>query len=438
MMDWEKLLSTWRTPFENQEPGPSSRQMFRSQFESDYDRIVYSQPFRRLARKTQVHPLTPNDHVHNRLTHSIEVASVGRSFARRLSKFLSDEGLLPQDRSGDDLGWILMAACAAHDIGNPPYGHAGESAIREWSASHEEVVFPNDLNVSDGVRQDVLLFEGNAQGFRISARNDNPLIGYLRLTYATLGAMVKYPWDACDSRASKLGKHNCFSSEKEIFRDVFAHMGLVDAAGEYFRHPLSFLSEAADDICYRVVDLEDAAELRIVPDHRIRKIYGRLLGSAQPEHKPLSQIRGEVIERLIDETWKVFVGNYDEIMSGQRSADLKSGLDAQLVSALEEVQHVYDEIFAEISKVAVELGAYKALGRILKAVCNATSQLARKQDLAELQFISLRCLDLAWPKHHVEQNQKQPYEWWLHQVLDYVSALSDNMARQISREIEGT
>lgn len=437
MLTWEKLLSNWRCPYPDQQPGPSSPNPFRTDFESDYDRVVYSQPFRRLARKTQVHPMAPNDHVHNRLTHSIEVASVGRSFGRRLANWLDENSLMPPERDGNDLVWILMASCAAHDIGNPPFGHAGESAIREWAASHGDVVFPGNLQVREDARKDVLLFEGNAQGFRIAARNDNSLIGYLRLTYATLGAMVKYPWTSADERASAQKKYNCFSSEREIFHDVFEHLGLTIDGG-YVRHPLSFLSEAADDICYRVLDLEDAAELRIIPEARVREIYSHFLGGPQSATKPLSMLRGMVVQRLIDESWNVFVNDYTSIMAGTRSSDLKSSFDGNLQNALKEVKEVYDEIFAELSKVAVELGAYKALGRILKALCNATSQLALQGDAAKLNFVSRRCLDLAWPRAHVEANVARPYEWWLHQVLDFISSLTDNFARQISREIEGT
>jgi dGTPase len=171
---------------------------------------------------------------------------------------------------------------------------------------------------------------------------------------------------------------------------------------------------------------------------RVREIYSQFLGGASPEGRPLSQLRGKVVQGLIDESWNVFAADYASIMAGTRTQDLKSSFDEGLKKAIRDVKDIYDEIFAELSKVATELGAFKALGRILKALCNATSQLARTKDPSKLRFVSRRCLDLAWPKHHVEQNADKPYEWWLHQVLDYVSGLTDNYARQISREIEGT
>lgn len=434
--DWKQLLSDWRTPYPDQKPGPSSENEFRTHFESDYDRVVYSQPFRRLARKTQVHPVAPNDQVHNRLTHSIEVASVGRSFARRLAHFLTHRNEMPVGRTGDDLGWILMASCVAHDIGNPPFGHAGEFAIREWAASHPDEIFPPGIPVSEGARQDVLIFEGNAQGFRIAARHDNEHLGHLRLTYATLGAMVKYPWTSTDPRAGEQQKYNCFSTEADLFSDVFETMGLW-VNGRFARHPLSFLSEAADDICYRVLDLEDAAGLGIITADHVRHVFCSFL-DARHVHMPLAMMRSKVIQRLILESWQVFADDYDAIMTGGRTADLKSSFPTQLQDGLAQVNSMYQMIFAETSKVTAELGAFRVLGRILKTLCHAARELYEVRDPSQMMFVSRRCMELAWNHAYLDQHVDATYEWWLHQVLDYVSGLTDNFARQLSRDIEGT
>ena len=434
--DWKLLLSDWRTPYPDQPAGPSSNNAFRSHFESDYDRIVYSQPFRRLARKTQVHPMAPNDHVHNRLTHSIEVASVGRSFARRLARFLTTRAELPTHQSAEDLSWVMMSACAGHDIGNPPFGHAGEFAIREWAASYPEEIFPPGATLSDGVHSDVLIFEGNAQGFRIASRIDNSHVGHLRLTFATLGAMVKYPWSSTDPRATEKKKFNCFSSEADLFELVFATMGL-DGSDGFARHPLSFLSEAADDICYRALDLEDAAELGIVTPDDVRNVFACFL-QERHESMPLAMMRGKVILRLIEESWRVFEDNYDAIMNGNRMDDLKSDFSADLQEGLQLVNSTYQKIFAESDKVTVELGAFNTLGRLLRVLCQATWELSQHQDAAKLRFMSRRCLAIAWDAEFVNHHASQPYEWWLHQVLDYVSGLTDNRARQLSRDIAGT
>ncbi|MCA9263941.1 MAG: dNTP triphosphohydrolase [Planctomycetales bacterium] len=437
-LDWGRLINDARVPYDDRPPRASRSVAFRTAFESDYDRVVYSPPFRRLARKTQVHPMAPNDHVHNRLTHSIEVASVGRSFARRLAQFLKQRNELPSERSEDDLVWILMAACAVHDIGNPPFGHAGEYAIREWSATHRDIIFPPGIEINEGIQHDVLLFEGNAQGFRIAARADNPHVGYMRLTFASLGAMVKYPWDSLDRRALEQHKYNCFSSERDIFQTVFSHMGL-ESNGRFFRHPLSFLSEAADDICYRVLDLEDAAELGVIAPRRVRDTYKNFLpDQVLRDNMSLAEMRGQVISHLIKECWDVFERDYDAIMSGERECDLKSDMRDYLLDGFECVKGLYQEIFSESQKVSVELGAFKAIGRILKALCNAISELSRTPKDNDLMFITRRCLALAWSHDDIRINREHGYCWWLHQVLDYVSGLTDNYARQLSREIEGT
>ena len=434
-LQWDKLLSDFRTPYEGKTASASPPNPDRSPFESDYDRVVFSQAFRRLARKTQVHPMAP-DGVRNRLTHSIEVASVGRSFANRLGSFLRNRNELPENRSEHDLSWILMSACVAHDIGNPPFGHAGEYAIREWALSHSSELFPDEYPVSDEVKQDILIFEGNAQGFRLASRVDIDHTGHLRLTFASLGAMVKYPWCSTDPRATEKRKYNCFSTERQIFETVFDSMGLRLDDGNWCRHPLSFLSEAADDICYRVLDLEDAADIGIVSRDYVRDVYLLFL-TGEHVSTPLPILRGKVIQRLIEESWTIFVEDYERILAGERNDDLKTNFSSSMQDGLAKVGETYATIFADSSKVIVELGAYKAIGRIVKALALATQKLSKHQDVGELMFISKRCLELAWPLDFVKQHQTESYEWWLHQILDYVGGLTDNYVRQLSREIEG-
>ena len=311
----------------------------------------------------------------------------------------------------------------------------GNTRFGEWAESHAAEIFPDGIPISEGVKQDVLLFEGNAQGFRIASRIDNERVGHLRLTFATLGTMVKYPWTSTDPQATELKKYNCFSTEAALFDLIFDSMGLKRQA-DYVRHPLSFFSEAADDICYRVLDLEDAAALNIVTEDYVRDVFYGFLDESDSE-MPLSQLRGSVIQRLIEESWDIFVRDYDGIMAGERQADLKSDFSPKLQDGLARVGDTYAMIFAETSKVVVELGAYKAIGRIIKALSLATQKLSDHQDFDRLLFISRRCLELAWPVEFIQANQTQSYQWWLHQILDYVSGLTDNHVRQLSREIEG-
>lgn len=434
-MDWKQLLCDDRMPKEGKKAEPAKKDVHRTPFEGDYDRIVYCAPFRRLARKTQVHPFAENDHIHNRLTHSIEVASVGRSFARRLGAFLCKRKEI-QKCQINDLCYISQAACLAHDIGNPPFGHAGEFAIRAWVQNHDkDILSHNGKEVSPGLRQDLTLFEGNAQGFRLAARMDNPRGGYMRLTFATLGAMIKYPWDSLDDRARERGKFSVFSSERDLFLLMTQELGMVQN-GKVARHPLSFLTEAADDICYRTLDLEDAVDMGILKKDEVRQLFRMLLPESDAE-LPIPVMRGKVISHLIDQCWSIFEHNYDAVMAGTREKELKADLGSDEEDFLEKVKEHYERIFAHRTKVAVELGAYEVLGRIIKALGQATQELSKNGDFAKVDFLNQRRLELAWGREYVERNVDKSYEWWLHQVMDYVSGLTDNYAKQVSAEIAG-
>ncbi len=433
-LDWQKLLSTSRYETKPKEPVKS-----RSPFETDYDRAIYSSSFRRLGKKTQVHPMEENAHIHNRLTHSLEVASVARSFGRRLGQLLEEKGELPTSINEYDIAFSLMAASLAHDIGNPPFGHAGEYAIREWLESHSDEFFPPNFD-DRGLRSDVLIFEGNAQGFRIASRRDLGELAYLHFTYCSLGTLVKYPWTSTDPQAKKLGKYNFFSSEEEIAKVVFGEMGLVKG-NEFIRHPMSFLSEAADDICYRVIDIEDAVEINEISPGEARELYFGLLGDQKKEYHNqanLPQLRAEVIGRLIEVFWEVFVSNYDEIMSGSRVDDLKAGLSPQDSECIASVKTANTtKIFTAEKKIRVEIGSYQVMGRILKAFGKATHALSEHQDLKSVPFIAQRCLSLAWSQDYLAANATQPFTWWVHQTLDFISGMTDDRAIEISNSING-
>jgi dGTPase len=439
-ISWQKALSDRRVPKAGDTtPSAVTQDDFRTPFEADYDRVVFSDPFRRLAKKTQVHPLAPNDHVHNRLTHSIESASLGRSFGRLVAT-------LPEVRQtapglADHIPTILQVACLIHDIGNPPFGHAGEEVIREWATHEAPRIFGETqierLRLSDQTKRDLKSFEGNAQGFRIASLANNAKYGYMRLTYASLGSMVKYPWHSLDSRAEAKGKHNYFYSEKDIFHTVWDTLGLVNTANVYVRHPLSFLVEAADDICYRILDMEDAVLMKICDEKQVRDLFYQILPE-QEDSKSLSELRGKAIRILIHEAWRVFVGDYEAIMTGSRLSSLTKDFDQRYQTWIKAVDDLYNnEIFAHRSKIAQELGAYRVLGRILNALTKATRDLCEAQDFKRIGFVQRRCVELAWGESYAVANQQQSFEWWIRQTMDYVSGLTDNYALQISAEIEG-
>lgn len=263
-LDWNRLLTSQRpaAPAPTAAPttvdAPSSgvaaasggaAREERNPFEQDYDRVIFSAPFRRLAGKTQVHPFAQLDHVHNRLTHTLEVASVGRSLAEEAAKIIVARGDTPAGRGehelARDMGFIVQAACLAHDLGNPPFGHAGEYAIRAWAAENLREVFGDRCTDPDlaPALNDWRWFEGNAESFRLVSRADRGERDYFRCTHATLGAMVKYPWTAHDPRTTAQRKHNVFSSERPVFDAMADSLGLRHDDGRVARHPLSFLSE---------------------------------------------------------------------------------------------------------------------------------------------------------------------------------------------------
>lgn len=436
LLNWQTLMSDFRSPNEGNAPQASKSEPFRTPFQADYDRIIYSKPFRRLARKTQVHPLAPNDHIHNRLTHSLEVASVGRSLASMLASFLDRTGQMPNDVAVDDFRQVLQAACLAHDIGNPPFGHAGEYAIRSWVKDQPESIFGDgEFELSEGDKRDWEIFEGNAQGFRLASLPNNPRAGYMRLTYATLGAMIKYPWTSMDPRAEKKLKYNVFSSEQTVFEQAFECMGL-HANQKFIRHPLSFLSEAADDICYRIADLEDAVQMGILQVSRVRGIFAAVCGDADTS-RPIGLLRANAITAFVTSCWKVFEDNYDAIMRGEREGDLAADLPPEQKQALSQIKECYEEIFAHPFKVSTEFGAYRCLGRIATVLSDSARKLCRAQSFDRVDFPVKRCFELAFGREYVVANQTKSYAWWLHQVLDCVAGMTDNYAHQFAKDLEG-
>lgn len=440
-LNWEQLLSDKRQvsaahPLTVEAAStPSAR---RSPFEHDYDRIVFSAPFRRLAKKMQVHPFAEFDQIHNRLTHTLEVASVGRSLGAAAHTIITQQDRLPKNRSREDIICIVQVACLAHDIGNPPFGHAGEAAIREWSKDHEHELFdalPEPKR--EAIRRDWLFFEGNAQGFRMMSRADNRDQLYFLLTYAALGTMIKYPWTSLDARVDHEKKMNVFSSEVAIFEDLATTLGLRAPDKRIVRHPLSYLSEAADDICYRICDFEDAVLMRILPEKEVRKIFCTLIGRDTPG--PLSALRAKAISSLISATITVFEKEYAAIMKGERDStrDLKSDFPKAMQKGLTTIRERYPDIFNHRTKMVTEIGAYTVLGKILGHYTKTVKALAQVRNYKTLSYIQQRSLQLAWGETYVRENQTQDEIWWLSRVLDYVSGMTDNYATRIANEIEG-
>ena len=434
-MQWNKLLTSQRLKTNN-----GNGYDIRTEYYRDYDRIVFSASFRRLARKTQVHPLSFNDHIHNRLTHSIEVSSVGRSLGLAVGLEIQDK--LPKDITAVDFASIIQAACVAHDIGNPPFGHAGEYAIRQWFTENEELL---DNSLTDAQRSDLMSFEGNAQGFRVVSQLESRYKdGGLRLTFATLGALIKYPWQSDHNLVVKKGKFNIFQSEVEVFNEVVKVLGLLQMKdGQYARHPLAYLMEAADDICYKILDIEDALELNLLRISDVIPIFERLanenniqdLGDNYSTRRRIVNFRAKAINNLIQEVVKVFSAYYSEIMNGSFEGDLISRISDDCQKGIAEIRNLTNKhVFSNRRKVELEVGAYASIEIILNAFISAVNDKIDSKG-NKLSFKSQRILDLM--EDDLPESCNSPYEYYM-SITDFVSGMTDNYATFLAKQISGS
>ena len=437
-MRWLELLSTIRIGSKKQ-----ITEQARSPFHKDYDRIIFSQSFRQLNRKTQVHPLTQHDGIHTRLTHSLEVSCIGRSLGMLAAEKIKDH--LPVWISPADVGAIIQAACLAHDIGNPPFGHAGEYAIREWfdDASHGN--FLQALSAEE--QADVRQFEGNAQGLRLLTKIDyHPNDGGMRLTYATLGAYLKYPWlsktiaSQGDRPASQRAKFGCYQSEKEVLQQIAEQLGLIQL-GEYHycRHPLTYLLEAADVICYALIDLEDGIVLNMLSYEEVEPIFLDLIADyGRPEElsipsstwqQKIAALRGRVMKRLVDEVTSAFAKHHFEILSGQLRGSLLQYCTEDIERGIERAKNLArDKIFEHPQKAGLEIIAHQSLQNILDAFIPLTTP-HKTLSFKEQRLMSmLQRAGINFESNHYEN---------IMQVLDIISKFSDHQAYNLSQELQG-
>ncbi|MBA4058245.1 MAG: dGTPase, partial [Marivirga sp.] len=370
-MNWHQLLSSQRT---GQKP-MSGMAPSRSAFEQDYDRIIFSHPFRRLQDKTQVHPLPEHDFVHTRLTHSLEVSSVGRSLGKHVGEvILKRHPELNKDFSLFDFGAIVAAASLAHDLGNPPFGHAGEDAISDFFIHHSQGKLFKE-RVSEHEWADLIKFEGNAQGFRILNKNQYGL----KLTFATLGAFTKYPCPVSfnrDREKRSQKKFGFFQTEKDIFKEVAGYLELIQVS-EFVsvRHPLAFLVEAADDICYSIIDLEDGCNLGLVSYEDAKALFegvitnnkaklGKLPHLSSKQEK-IGYLRALAIGDLMDECSSLFLGNEAKILDGSFDQALADHCSSK--SGLKEIIKVsIEKIYRARQVVEIEAAGHEVLPGLLE------------------------------------------------------------------------
>lgn len=437
-MRWHQLLSSERHSHTALEP----HELGRSHFHKDYDRIVFSNAFRRLSGKTQVHPLSLNDHVHTRLIHSVEVGSVGRSLGLKVGERIQDD--LPDWIQPDDLGVIVQSACLAHDIGNPPFGHAGEFAIQDWFKQPQNADLLAPLN--DQQRDDLRSWEGNAQGFRIVTQVEYHLFrGGLRLTYPTLATMLKYPWTVTHKSAK--GKFACFQHEVSTLNHVASRLGLLPRGAQaWCRHPLSYLMEAADDICYAIIDLEDAVDLRILSFAEVQAIMLRLNPQAELDisgiqsdvqvapMRQLAALRGKAMQAVIDAVADAFMAQIDVIMRGQLAGDLLAYCPAHIQEGITEAKNLArQKVFKDTHKTEVEIGAYTTLSTLLHAFLSAGHELHERQG-QQLSYRTQRVLDLM--RDDAPEAEWSLYDIYL-RILDYVTQQTDQYANYLAKQIGG-
>ncbi len=435
-MNWTTLLAATRLGSKK-----SVSEQARSPFHKDYDRIIFSQSFRQLNRKTQVHPLTQHDGIHTRLTHSLEVSCIGRSLGMLAAEKI--EKHLPAWISPADVGAIIQAACLAHDIGNPPFGHAGEYAIRDW---FDQTYHLKPYLFSAEQWADLRQFEGNAQGLRILTRLDyHPNDGGMRLTCATLGAYLKYPWlsEVIDDTQFKPNylrpKFGCYRSEKDLLQTIAEQLGLIQLGdAHYCRHPLTYLLEAADDICYALIDLEDGIILNMLSYEEVEPIFIALIADyGLPEElakntswqQKIAALRGRAMKRLVDKVTDAFAYHHDELLTGQLKGSLLHYCPADISQGIQQAKDLAREkIFNHRSKADLELLAHASLQHLLNAFIPLTAPNRQMSFKEQRLLVILNSLGVSLANDHYHN---------VMQVLDVISKFSDHQAYAISQELQG-
>jgi len=443
-MNWEQLLSLRRQGDTNKRLRIEQDET-RLGFEVDYDRIIFSSAFRSLQDKTQVIPLSKTSFVHTRLTHSLEVSVVGRSLGRIIGKAVLEK--YPQLKKthgyqSNDFGAIVAAASLAHDIGNPPFGHSGEKAIGNYFLNGNGKRFKSQLSLKE--YQDLIDFEGNANGFKILSETKNGVEGGLRLSYATLGAFMKYPKESLPKRPSlniSDKKYGVFQSEKDFFLEVAKELGLQNRGDRkdisFSRHPLAFLVEAADDICYTIIDFEDGINLGLIDEEFALEYLIKLVkdnintvkyNSLTKSSDRLAYLRSLAINTLVAEVSSVFINNEEAILNGKFTTSLldKSKFKAQVDDIIKiSVQKIYKSN----NVIDKEIAGYKILNTLLEVFTNSIENHIKG---TTTQFDQLILNDLI-----LENSEDSSMYQFLIEVCNYISRLTDSNAMLNFHKING-
>lgn len=445
---WKKLLTS-----KNLTATSTNKEVARSAFHKDYDRLIFSQSFRKLNQKTQVHPLTQQLGIHTRLTHSLEVSCIGRSLGMMSAEKLGNA--LPADISIADMGVIVQAACLAHDIGNPPFGHAGEYAIRDWFFKDEQKSLLAQMSARE--QMDLLGFEGNAQGFRLLTRNEHhPDNGGMRLTCATLGAFMKYPWLSTPVNAVKkekeplsplnIKKFGCFANDESTLEKLADNLGLVPSGIGFHRHPLAYLLEAADDICYALIDLEDGILLGMLDYKEVEPLLLRLVGQRlgvpdevtynAPIAQKLAALRGRAMKRLVDKVTNAFEKNQNALLHGEIEGSLFDHCPNNVKESLHEAKTLARErIFNHPEKVRMEIMANHCLHTLL----DAFMPLALPENPSKMLTFEQQRLSLLLNAHLANYGRKLTDNVYHNAlcVLDMITGMNDHEAYELAQQLKG-
>ncbi len=445
-MQWDRLFSNKRLGANNETVLGYS---LRNEYLRDYDRLIFSSPFRRLQNKTQVFPLPGHVFVHNRLTHSLEVASVGRSLGQNVGEAIIKK--YPHESENfhefyrNQLHTVISTACLAHDIGNPPFGHSGEEAIRNYFENISgEIKIKFDTQLTENQQADFLKFEGNSNTFRLLTHDT---LGIHRMSYSTLASIVKYPSVSATGFNKKTGliatkKAGFFDSDYPKFIEIAKEFNInpiSDTEKIYPRHPFVFLVEAADDICYRIIDLEDAFRLGILTkkevfdlllnifdEESITKIKASLAKQSL-DNQQLSYLRAMVINQLVSQCTTIFMNNEALLLAGNLNKSLIDILPEKQINAIKKIDEIsIKKVYNHKSVIEIELAGFNVIGGLLDEFMNAIVHIKSKKSEKLLALI---------PEQFDIKNELF-YEKTL-AVVDFISSMTDLYAIDLFRKIKG-
>lgn len=422
----------------------------RTNFERDFDRVVFSSAFRRLQDKTQVIPLPESDFVHTRLTHSLEVSCVARSLGKIAGKTIIDRHKL-SDLHASDFGAICATAALAHDIGNPPFGHSGEASISHYFTQGKGVAL-KALITDEAQWKDLASFEGNANGFKILTNYNPASGGNVNLTFTTLAAFTKYPTQSLKSDTEIVKgkvsqkKYGYFQSEKEIFRTIFLHLE-VDQVNEYSwrRHPLAFLVEAADDICYRIIDFEDGIRIGLIPFHEGEELLKAVIGQdfdpqryneIGDQREKIAYLRAKSINTLINAASGIFLDNEEALLNGKLDASLIDLLPESISEPLNQILMLsVERVYRSKNVLEIEIAGFNVVGELLDAFINAVNDYHTfGKNLKKERPYSDKLVRL-FPKQFLIESDDH-YLRTL-RVCEFVAGMTDSYAVTLFRRIKG-